>query len=1179
MKKIYLLFLMALSLFGAKAQVILSENFSTATGTTPPAGWTNTAVGTTTDLWFFNNPGGRTITGGTPGFAAPFAIFDSDFNPTTTGENAYLESPTFNASAAGPYILEFDQQVRHFSGQSCEVAVWNGSVWNVVATYTASLGYPNPATHTSIDISTQVGTSTAAKVRFRFSGIDTWWWAIDNVTVTKVVCNAPTGLAVASVSETGATISWTGTGSYILEYGAPGFTPGTGATAGTGGTVINPATSAQAIGGLSAATAYQVYVRQNCTGTGNGYSSNAGLTFTTPCTPDPIPYNMPIEVVTAPALPLCVTQENVNNDANAWRTYSGISGITGYTYPVIGYQYNLTNNANDWLYTRGLTLTGGTSYTLTFKYGNDQSISTDPGYYPEKLKVLYGTSPTVAAMTLPLADYPTVASATPLAASIQFTPASTGTYYIGFQAYSDANNDFLLLDDISVIPTPSCIQPVGVTAGSVTATSASISFTPGTSGSYIVEYGAVGFTPGTGATAGTGGTVVTGTASPIAIAGLTAATTYDVYVRKNCTGTGAGFSTNSAVASFTTTLDCTATVAFDCGVTQTAAIPAGTGGYGTSDCGFSVPGKELLYSFTAPAAGEYLLEVTAVNSSGYIDYLFKDAADGDCGPTGWTCIADVNTTGELGTFTLTAGQTILLLLDAESSTGAPSQDFRLVCPVPAPANDDAPGAITLTVGAGCTAAPYTNEGATQGATEPYPSCINTLASSSHTVWYKFVATASAVKISTDYVDGTLDDSEIGLFSVGDPFNYATFNIISCDDDNGIVAGKSNSILYATGLTVGQTYYIVIEGYNGATGTFCLTVDNLTSTMLATTASCAASQTPTGIQTGYTGQAGLVDVNGNLIAIVRNPAGGIVNGYNASLNINTGAVRQDGNGHYYLDRSYLINNTQAATNVVVQFFFTNAELAALTAADPTITLSNLGAFKQTGAACNPDFLDANGTGTALGQSAFNSQNGVNWIQVTTPSFSNFYLNKNLTVLPISIEYFRGAKQATANLLDWKVNSTSGAVTMVLERSADGRTYTGIHTEMSDALRLLQPFNYTDAQPLQGVNYYRLKVTEASGKVTYSPIVTLLGKGKGFELIAVQPNPVLNEAMLNITSAAAAKMEIRVTDIVGKTISTQYVSVIGGTNKIPMNFSKLAAGTYQVTGKTSDGEIKTIRFVKQ
>ncbi|MCZ2298211.1 MAG: choice-of-anchor J domain-containing protein, partial [Chitinophagales bacterium] len=100
--------------------------------------------------------------------------------------------------------------------------------------------------------------------------------------------------------------------------------------------------------------------------------------------------------------------------------------------------------------------------------------------------------------------------------------------------YTDIGFDNFVVENI-----PACAEPTALSAGSITTSSASISFI-GAGTAYILEYGAPGFTPGTDNNAGVGGTIVTGSASPIAISGLTSNTTYDVYVRQDCTGDGNG---------------------------------------------------------------------------------------------------------------------------------------------------------------------------------------------------------------------------------------------------------------------------------------------------------------------------------------------------------------------------------------------------------------------------------------------------------------------------------------------------------------------------------------------------------------------------------------------------------------------------------------------------------------
>ena len=125
---------------------------------------------------------------------------------------------------------------------------------------------------------------------------------------------------------------------------------------------------------------------------------------------------------------------------------------------------------------------------------------------------------------------------------------------------------------------------------------------------------------------------------------------------------------------------------------------------------------------------------------------------------------------------------------------------------------------------------------------------------------------------------------------------------------------------------------------------------------------------------------------------------------------------------------------------------------------------------------------------------------------------------------------------------------------------------------------QGFNYTDAAPLAGINYYRLKIISPDGAFKYSVIVALLNKEKGFELISVAPNPVKDNAILSLTSVKGGKMSIAVSDMTGKVVMTQNINVIAGNNPITMNFATLGAGTYNIKVINADNEVKAARFIK-
>jgi hypothetical protein len=127
--------------------ILLTEDFSTASGATPPTGWTNNIIDgeAGVDRWRFDNPGNRTLT---PPLAAPAAIFDSDAVSWSNGqpEDVALESPPFDASAYVYVGLDFDQYFRFSYATITEifVEVYDGAQWQTV--YSVRMETPGSAT-------------------------------------------------------------------------------------------------------------------------------------------------------------------------------------------------------------------------------------------------------------------------------------------------------------------------------------------------------------------------------------------------------------------------------------------------------------------------------------------------------------------------------------------------------------------------------------------------------------------------------------------------------------------------------------------------------------------------------------------------------------------------------------------------------------------------------------------------------------------------------------------------------------------------------------------------------------------------------------------------------------------------------------------------------------------------
>jgi hypothetical protein len=150
---------------------------------------------------------------------------------------------------------------------------------------------------------------------------------------------------------------------------------------------------------------------------------------------------MDFETATLPNLPGCTMGQNLGL-GNKWTTVNN-PGV-GFTSQTLRYNYDSGNAANAWFYTQGIYLAAGQQYNIAFAYGNNSAT------YTEKMKVAYGTSPNVTAMTNSIVDLPSINQNARQDVNYNFVAPGTGVYYFGFNAYSDADQYYLFLDDIHI---------------------------------------------------------------------------------------------------------------------------------------------------------------------------------------------------------------------------------------------------------------------------------------------------------------------------------------------------------------------------------------------------------------------------------------------------------------------------------------------------------------------------------------------------------------------------------------------------------------------------------------------------------------------------------------------------------------------------------------------------------
>jgi hypothetical protein len=261
-------------------------------------------------------------------------------------------------------------------------------------------------------------------------------------------------VAVSNITANSADVTFTatpGSGTYVIEYGPRGFTPGTG-------TRVTSPTSPVNLTRLEPGGNYDVYVRKNC---GTELAPNTpAVAFATPCTAAPIttlPYTQTFDFAANGAVPCGFTVLDANNDAATWLVATG-GTVNDPQYVRSGskslvYLYNANNlsiGGNDWVFTPALTLAAAQQYVVSF-YNRVGVLPNTTQAVPEGLEIRVGTAPNPGAMTTTIFENRNLNNTTfTLRTTDPIRVPTNGQYYIGFHVVSNPGAFILALDDITI---------------------------------------------------------------------------------------------------------------------------------------------------------------------------------------------------------------------------------------------------------------------------------------------------------------------------------------------------------------------------------------------------------------------------------------------------------------------------------------------------------------------------------------------------------------------------------------------------------------------------------------------------------------------------------------------------------------------------------------------------------
>ncbi|MEO6453639.1 MAG: T9SS type A sorting domain-containing protein, partial [Ginsengibacter sp.] len=179
------------------------------------------------------------------------------------------------------------------------------------------------------------------------------------------------------------------------------------------------------------------------------------------------------------------------------------------------------------------------------------------------------------------------------------------------------------------------------------------------------------------------------------------------------------------------------------------------------------------------------------------------------------------------------------------------------------------------------------------------------------------------------------------------------------------------------------------------------------------------------------------------------------------------------------------------------------------------------------------------------------------------------NASLNVLPIQSISFTARLSNGKSYLQWKSVNELNVQHYEVERSTDGRQFTKIAIVNGKGSTV---YNTIDDLPVEGNNFYRLKIVDKDGKFTYSIILLIkVSKNTTFEFV-MYPNPV-RDILIIAPSGTTSPVKVTIYNQQGQRV---LANQIVGTTGIPIGH--LSKGIY-VVRLISNGVNKVSKLIRE
>jgi len=209
-------------------------------------------------------------------------------------------------------------------------------------------------------------------------------------------------------------------------------------------------------------------------------------------------------------------------------------------------------------------------------------------------------------------------------------------------------------------------------------------------------------------------------------------------------------------------------------------------------------------------------------------------------------------------------------------------------------------------------------------------------------------------------------------------------------------------------------------------------------------------------------------------------------------------------------------------------------------------------------------------------------GSNPYTVTRTGFTSLspFAVSSFGALPVTWLDVTGKNIGHDNYIYWSTASESNNDHFAVEVSANGTDFSEIgQVPGSGNSSTVRQYSFIDRNVSLNTAYYRIKQVDLDGRYSWSKVITIVSastSASGFSYIA---NPAYDVVTGSIYCTRPLHTLVMITDLAGKVVKTQAMTLNTGNNRIDINTSSQAKGLYLIQYIDEYGNRQVRKFIKQ